>query len=35
LSGPARAGIILWASEPVGFTYGYSRCPASRDGAGL
>jgi len=27
LSGPARAGIILPASEPVGFTYGYSRCP--------
>ena len=28
-------GIIQWASPSVGFTYGYSRCPASRDLARL
>jgi len=32
LSGPARAGMILWASVSVGFTYGYSRCCPSGSG---
>jgi len=29
--GPFRAGMLTDASFSVGFTYGYSRCPASRD----
>jgi hypothetical protein len=29
--GPSRAGRLMDASVSVGFTYGYSRCPASRD----
>jgi len=29
--GPSRAGMLMDASVSVGFTYGYSRCPASRD----
>ncbi len=29
--GPSRAGMLMDASFSVGFTYGYSRCPASRD----
>ena len=29
--GPFRAGMLKDASFSVGFTYGYSRCPASRD----
>ncbi len=31
--GPSRAGRLMDASVSVGFTYGYSRCPASRDAA--
>ena len=29
--GPSRAGMLTDASFSAGFTYGYSRCPASRD----
>ena len=29
--GPSRAGMLMDAAFSVGFTYGYSRCPASRD----
>jgi hypothetical protein len=29
--GPSRAGMLTDALFSVGFTYGYSRCPASRD----
>ncbi|SPE23875.1 hypothetical protein SBA2_170031 [Acidobacteriia bacterium SbA2] len=29
--GPSRAGMLMDASFSVGFTYGYSWCPASRD----
>ena len=29
--GPSRAGMLTYALFSVGFTYGYSRCPASRD----
>jgi len=28
---PSRAGTLMGASVSVGFTYGYSGCPASRD----
>jgi hypothetical protein len=31
---PLRGRNAFWASVSVGFTYGYSRCPASRDGNG-
>jgi len=29
--GPSRAGMLMDAPVSVGFTYGYSRCFASRD----
>jgi hypothetical protein len=32
--GPSRAGRLVNPSVTVGFTYGYSRCPASRDLSG-
>jgi len=32
--GPSRAGRLVNPSVSVGFTYGYSRCPASRDLSG-
>jgi len=31
---PLRGRNAFWASVSAGFTYGYSRCPASRDGNG-
>jgi hypothetical protein len=32
---PLRGRNAIWASVSVGFTYGYSRCPAPRDANGV